>query len=482
MIRIEEASITDLQRALACKELSSFELVQAYMERIAAHDRQGAGINAVLELNPDALFIAEAMDEERSRGTLRGPLHGIPILLKDNIDTADGMHTSAGSLALAGHYAREDAFLVLLLRLAGAVILGKTNMTEWANYMAKDMPGGYSSRGGQTLNPYGPGRFDAGGSSTGSGAAVAAGFAAAAVGTETSGSILDPAACNSVVGIKPTLGRISRRGVIPLSHSQDTPGPLARTVSDAALLLGAMCAVDPLDAATARSGGREQLNVSCLPLTGGLKGKRIGIPRRFYADSLPAEESKLFEEVVRELSGAGAIVVDPADIGSTEELESRNSSVFRHEFKAGLNAYLNRLPTGLPVRSLEELIAFNKANPEKMLKYGQYVLEKAEETSGYLTEPGYIRDRLSDIRLSRKEGIDKVMDEYRLDALLFPDSNGESIAAKASYPSIAVPAGYLSNGRPFGIMFTGRAFTEQVLIRIAHAFELLRPRRIPPVL
>ncbi|MCZ8511882.1 amidase family protein [Paenibacillus filicis] len=473
-----EATIEELQQAMEEGSSSSLELVQQYMERIAQYDRQGPCINSVLELNPDALHLAEAADAERRQGNVWGPFHGIPVLLKDNIQTADRMHTSAGSIALAGHYAREDAFLVKRLREAGAILLGKTNMTEWANYMTDGMPGGYSSRGGQVLNPYGA-EFPAGGSSTGSGAAVAAGFAAASVGTETSGSILSPAINNSVVGIKPTLGLISRSGIVPLAHSQDTAGPLARTVADAALLLGILCGKDREDASTGASAGREVHDYRVYLDKDGLKGARIGIPRRVYHQTLRDEERERFEGLLREIADAGAELVDPADIATAEELNYR-SEVFRHEFKADLNAYLSKLPPELPVRSLRELIAFNEAHTEQALKYGQVKLEWAEETTGTLTEPRYILDRLKDLRLSREEGIDAVLKRHRLDALLFPRGNGDAIAAKAGYPSIALPAGYLSSGKPFGVMFTGTAFAEPVLIKLAYAFEQLRPRRKTP--
>ncbi|WP_166241392.1 amidase family protein [Paenibacillus turpanensis] len=481
MKNIEEATISDLQIALEKKKITSYELIQLYMERIATFDRQGPRLNSVLELNPDALALSEAADAERRQGLLRGPLHGIPILLKDNIDTADRMHTSAGSLALAGHYAAQDAFLVRKLRKAGAIILGKANMTEWANYMAEGMTAGYSSRGGQVLNPYGQ-SFFAGGSSTGSGVAVAAGFAAAAVGTETSGSILSPATQNSIVGIKPTVGRISRSGVIPLAHSQDTAGPMARTVADAAILFAALCGVDANDPITGSSIAHPLTDLRGWFDRDGLQGARIGVPRKIYHDKLSEEERALFDSLLQEMASAGAVIVDPADIATAEELNSYRSEVFRYEFKADLNFYLQRVSPKLPVHSLQELIAFNEADPVNMLKYGQSILKWSEETSGTLTEPRYIEDRLKDIRLSREEGIDLVLRQHSLDALLFPKSTGAGIAAKAGYPSIAVPGGYLKDGMPFGITFTGGAFTEPALIRLAYAFEQLRARRKAPVL
>ncbi|WP_282941333.1 amidase [Paenibacillus sp. RC67] len=481
MFQLEEATIAEMQQAMERGECSSFELVQQYLKRIAAYDQQGPKINSVLELNPDALHLAEASDAERCAGMLRGPLHGIPVLLKDNIQTADKMHTSAGSIALADHYASEDAFLVTRLREAGAIILGKANMTEWANFMAEGMIAGYSSRGGQVLNPYGH-DFFAGGSSTGSAVAVAANLTAVSVGTETSGSIISPAINNSLVGIKPTLGRISRSGVIPLSHSQDTAGPLARTVADAAILLGAMCGIDSKDPVTRCAAGTEVSDFTEFLDKSGLQGARIGVPRNGFHDELDEEQNELFDQVLLELADAGAQLIDPADIASAEELSRFRSSVLQHDFKADINAFLSKLPPQLPVHSLKELIAFNEANADQALKYGQKRLIAAEQTSGLLKEPKYIEDRLTDIRLSRTEGIDRTLEKHRLDALLFPETLGDTIAAKAGYPSMAVPAGYLQDGRPFGIMFVGAAFSEPVLIKLAYAFEQLRARRKPPIL
>ena len=481
MIRLEEATIAEMQEAMENGECTSFGLVQQYMERIAAFDRQGPKLNSVLELNPDALHLAEASDAERRAGLLRGPLHGIPVLLKDNIQTADKMHTSAGSIALADYFAPEDAFLVTRLREAGAIILGKANMTEWANFMTEGMIAGYSSRGGQVLNPYGK-DFFAGGSSTGSAVAVAANLTAVAVGTETSGSIISPAINNSVVGIKPTLGRISRNGVIPLSHSQDTAGPLARTVTDAAILLGAMCGIDPKDPVTGSAAGNEMADFTAALDKNGLQGARIGVPRHAFHHELNEEQKELFEQILLELADAGAQLIDPAEIASAEELSRFQSSVLLHDFKADINAFFSKLPAHLPVHSLKELIAFNEAHSEQALKYGQKILIASEKTSGRLNEPDYIADRLKDLRLSRAEGIDAALQEYRLDALLFPETLGDSIAAKAGYPSIAIPAGYLRDGRPFGIMFVGTAFTEPLLIRLAYAFEQLKVRREAPSL
>ncbi|CAG7621814.1 Putative amidase AmiD [Paenibacillus solanacearum] len=481
MLPMEEAGIAALREAMTAGELTSAELVRACMKRIAAHDRQGPKLNAVLELNPDALAIAEALDNERQRQGARGPLHGIPVLLKDNIDTGDHMHTSAGSIALAEHYAAQDAFVAARLREAGAVLLGKANMTEWANFMTQGMPGGYSSRGGQVLNPYGA-DFSTGGSSAGSGVAVAAGYVPVTVGTETSGSILSPAVHNAVVGIKPTVGLISRSGIIPLAHSQDTAGPLARTVADAACLLGAMTGWDAADPVTGTSRGRVPADYTAYLDRDGLRGARIGIPRNVYHDGLSDEEKQLFEQTIARLKEAGAIVIDPADIPSAEALKRHRSSVLLHEFKADVNAYLHKLAPHLPVHSLEQLIVYNAQHFEQALRYGQVTLMASEQTSGALTEPGYLEDRLTDLRLSRTEGIDAVLAAHRLDALLFPSTTGADIAAKAGYPSIAVPGGCAANGKPFGLCFTGTAYSEPALIRIAYAFEQSFPLRKKPAL
>ncbi|MBE3554384.1 MAG: amidase [Thermicanus sp.] len=477
---LSEQTIGELQSLMEKGELSSIELVDFYLDRIAQVDKEGPKINSILELNPDVREIAEALDAERSEKKCRGPLHGIPIIVKDNIDTADKMHTSAGSLALENHYASEDAFLVQKLRAAGAIILGKANMTEWANFMTENMPNGYSSRGGQVLNPYGPGRFDVGGSSSGSAAAVAAGLASAAVGTETSGSILSPASANSLVGIKPTVGQISRSGIIPISHSQDTAGPIARSVADAALLFWAMAGKDPKDPATLRSNRRFPANVSPPYPSGEIRGLRIGVPREPYYDSLHADRLKIMEEAIRALRDLGVEVIDPVLLPSKEGGE--DYTVLPYEFKPDLNAYLAKVESHLPVHSLNDLIRFNNERPEKALRYGQSLLLAAEEKSGSLTEGEYLRSRLNDLRRSRKEGIDRAIYEHNLTALLFPANYGAGIAAKAGYPSITVPGGYTPEGEPFGVTFTARAFEESALIPIAYAFEKYTRHRKPPTL
>ncbi len=474
-----DATIADMQAAMDAGSLTATELVWHYLERIALFDQSGPKINSVLEVNPDALALAAASDRERQQTGSRGPLHGIPILVKDNIDTADKMHTSAGSLALANSYAKEDSFVAKRLRQAGAIILGKANMTEWANFMTLGMKNGYSSRGGQVQNPYGPGEFDVGGSSSGSGAGVACCFCAAAIGTETSGSILSPASANSVVGIKPTVGLISRYGIIPIAHSQDTAGPIARTVEDAATLLGLLAGEDERDAVTMYHQGRYPQDYRPFLDVHGLKGKRIGIPRQFY-QRLNDDRLLLINQAIADLCAAGAAIVDPVEMPSAES--AWQSKVLLHEFKPGLNAYLGRLSSQVPVHSLRELVAYNQSHRETMLKYGQTLLIDSEATSGSLAEPEYINCRQEDLRRSIDNGIDWALNEHQLDALLFPGSFGAGIAARAGYPSVSVPAGYTKIGLPLGATFTGRAFEEPKLIQMAYAYEQATCHRKPPVL
>lgn len=474
-----EATIDDLQAAMADGKLTSRDLVLFYMQRIANYDKSGPTVNALLELNPDAMQIAEAMDLERQQVGPRGPLHGIPVLVKDNIDTADKLHTSGGSRALANSYAPADSFVAKKLRQAGAIIMGKANMTEWANFMTVGMKNGYSSRGGQVQNPYGPGQFDVGGSSSGSGASVACNFTTVAIGTETSGSILSPASGNSVVGIKPTVGLIGRTGIIPIAHSQDTAGPMARTVADAATLLEALVGVDENDPVTWGNAGRSDGKYRQHLDRDGLKGARIGVPRSYYA-RLDQSRLALMERAIADLRTGGAIIVDPVEIPSSKE--KSDSKVLVYEFKPNLNAYLGRLAPHVPVHTLRELIGYNQANAETMLKYGQTLLLEAEATSGSLTDPEYIACRLRDLRDSIDQGIDLVMREHTLDALLFPGNFGAGIAARAGYPSITVPGGYTEEGLPLGVTFAARAYEEPVLIKLAYAYEQATRYRRPPQL
>ncbi|UII57816.1 amidase [Cytobacillus spongiae] len=475
-----EATIDEMQEKMNGGEVTSKELVLMYMYRIAQFDCKGAQINSILEINPDALQIAAGLDAEREEQGPRGPLHGIPVLLKDNIDTKDKMHTSAGSFALAHSYAIEDSFVAQRLREAGAVILGKTNMTEWANFMAEGMPSGYSSRGGQVLNPYGPGIFDVGGSSSGSGAAIAANFAAVSVGTETSGSILSPASQNSLVGIKPTVGLISRKGIIPIAHSQDTAGPMARTVKDAALLLNVLVGKDENDPATLTNTKLCHTDFTTFLDIDGLKGARIGIAREGFFNFLTEEQLSVINAAIDELKSLGAEVIEHVEILSSKEKWSYD--VLTYEFKTGLNAYLKSLSTDIKVRSLAELIEFNKTHEEKMLKYGQVVLEEAEGTSGTLTEEAYLTALAHDQFYSTEQGIDYVLNEYQIDALVTPNNFGAGIPAKAGYPSITVPAGYTEKGEPVGITFTSTAYKEPTLLKFAYSFEQGTKVRKPPVL
>ncbi len=475
---VVEASIADLQAAMAEGRVTAAALVEAYEERIERVDRDGPSLNSVLEFNPEAHEIAGSLDRERQARGPRGPLHGIPILLKDNIDTADRMHTSAGSLARKDSYAQADAPLVRGLRDAGAIILGKTNMTEWANFMAVDMKNGYSSRGGQVRNAYGAG-FDASGSSSGSAVATAASLCAAAVGTETSGSILSPASNNSVVGIKPTVGLISRRGIIPISPTQDTAGPFGRTVADAAAVLGALTAVDRRDAATGRRPASQPSDYSSALVADGLSGARIGVPRRAFWDRVPDQARAVLEKRLNDLAACGATLVDPAEIANADAVRELRSDVLLHEFRPALNRYLRGLDASVPVHSLRELVRFNEERPEEMLRYGQWVLLAAQAAGG-LETAAYKRALAEDRRLAKMEGLDATLASHRLDALVFPGSRGAGIGAKAGYPSITVPAGYATDGMPISLTFLGPAWSEPVLLRFAYAFEqAARARRAP---
>ncbi|QHE51534.1 amidase family protein [Pontibacillus sp. HMF3514] len=462
-------TIEQIQTALNKGEVTSKDLTMMYLDRIAKYDQAGSNINSILEVNPDALHIAESLDVERQRDGRRGPLHGVPIVVKDNIDTGDKMHTTAGSIALEHNYADEDAFLVKKLREAGAVILGKANLTEWANFMTIGMPNGYSSHGGQVLNPYGPGEFDVGGSSSGSAASVACGFVAGAIGTETSGSILSPASSNSVVGLKPTVGLISRTGIIPIAHSQDTAGPITRTVTDSAILLGELVGLDEKDPATGMSQGKFYKGYTTFLDQDGLQGARIGIDRQFLSE-LNEEELSLIEQAMEDMKAQGAEIIEVS-----LPTEERDSSVLFHEFKNGLNAYLSKCSDETHARTLSKLIQYNENNESVALKYGQKLLTMSEKKSGRLNDPEYISDRLADIEYSQKNGIDKILEEHQLDALLSANNLGAAMPAMAGYPSITVPAGYTpSEGKPVGVTLTSTAFDEAKLITLGYAYEQTR--------
>ncbi|GAE26137.1 aspartyl-tRNA(Asn) amidotransferase subunit A [Halalkalibacter wakoensis JCM 9140] len=473
-----QADIDDLQEKLENGEVTSKELVLLYLERIAKIDQSGPTLNSVVEVNPDALHMAEVLDQERKTGKGRGHLHGIPILLKDNIDTKDKLHTSAGSLALANHYASEDAFLVRQLRKAGAIILGKTNMSEWAYFMStENMPSGYSSRGGQVKNPYGVGKFEIGGSSSGSGAAIAAHLASAAIGTETSGSILSPSSQNSLVGIKPTVGLVSRHGIIPISHTQDTAGPMTRSVKDAAYVLAAIMGEDEHDIVTKKNPLTQEMILNALE-DPSLEGVRMGVVREPYFQDLPEEKGTILNNAIQKFQENGATIIEDATIPSVKE--NFTIDVLVYEFKANLNAYLQGVSPNLPVHTLNDVIRFNQEDPERRLKYGQSLLTKSEQTSGTLTEAAYLEALQFDQYHSKENGIDAALAQHDLDLLIFPNNLGAGIPAKAGYPSITVPAGYTEEGEPVGITFTSKAFTEHKLIKVAAAFEKIEKVRVNP--
>jgi amidase len=460
-----DVTLDELQSLMDEGALTAEELVYQCLDAVAERSGGPQGLNAIIEVNPDAAAIAAVLDQERKAGRVRGPLHGIPVVLKDNIDTGDHQHTSAGSLALAAHYAARDAHLVRRLRHAGAVILGKAGMTEWANFMTEGMPNGYSSRGGQVLNACGP--FDAGGSSSGSASAVSGELAPLAVGTETSGSILSPASQQGVVGLKPTLGYVSRSGIIPIAHSQDTAGPIARSVRDALILLRAIVGGDRRDPVSYLGESHPLPRPEELE-EGALQGRRFGVPRDYLGD-LPAPLAAGLAKALQTLQDLGATVVDPAPIPSAGR--EWGEEVLFYEFKADLNAYLGHTGPDVPVHSLRELIFFNERNRRLLLRYGQTLLLQSEATSGTLSDPAYLRARRRDLRWSRQEGIDHALAASRLDALLFPNNYGADIAARAGYPSICVPAGVTSEGVPFALTFCGTAFAEAQLVRFGYAYE-----------
>ncbi len=482
---LDEATISGLGARMASGELTARALAEAYLERIEAIDPE---LRSVIEVGPDALATADAMDEERRAGRVRGPLHGIPVLVKDNIDTGDAMRTTAGSLALVDSRPARDATVVARLREAGAVLLGKTNLSEWANFRSTRSSSGWSARGGQTHNPYALDRNPCG-SSSGSGAAVSANLCAAAVGTETDGSIVCPSSVNGIVGIKPTVGLVSRAGVVPISHTQDTPGPMARTVADAAALLAAMAGPDARDEATAGAPAVDLLE-SLQPNR--LRGARIGVARNMagFHDRVDAA----FEDALAVLRGLGAVIVDSADVPHASELEDPELEVLLYEFKADLEAYLWELRGEAP-RSLAELIAFNQDHADTELAvFGQELFEKAHG-KGPLTEPAYLEALAACRRLSREEGLDAALAEHRLDAIVAPSGapawltdhvNGDHYvggnstpAAVAGYPSVTVPMGLVS-GLPVGISFLGPAWSEARLIGFAFAFEQATGHRSTP--
>jgi len=489
---LDEVTITDLQAALQSGKYTSRQLVEKYLDRIKDIDKNGPRLNSVIEINPDAESIAANLDRERKERGARGPLHGIPILIKDNIDTADRMMTTAGSLALVGSKPSQDAFVAKRLRDAGAVILGKTNLSEWANFRSNHSSSGWSGRGGQTKNPYALDRNPCG-SSSGSGAAASANLCAAAIGTETDGPVVCPSSANSLVGIKPTVGLVSRAGIVPIAHSQDTAGPMARTVSDAVILLGALTGEDQRDASTRESRGKALTDYTRFLDSKGLKGMRLGVARKYFGFNDRVD--KLLTQRLDDLKRLGAILIDPADIPTSGKFDDSELEVLLYEFKADLNKYLAGLGPGAPAKTLKDLIEFNEKNRDQEMPYfGQDLFIKAQE-KGPLTSPKYVQALKKNHTLSRRQGIDFVMNQHRLDALIAPTGgpawptdwiNGDhftggysSASAVAGYPHITVPAGYVF-GMPVGISFFGRAYSEPTLIKIAYAFEQATKARQPP--
>ncbi len=490
---LEEATIADLQKRMQSGRETARSLVEKYLARIDEIDRRGPALHSVIETNPDALTIADELDAERKSRGPRGPLHGIPVLIKDNIATADRMQTTAGSAALEGSKPAKDAFIVQRLRAAGAIVLGKTNLSEWANFRSSHSTSGWSGRGGQTKNPYALDR-DPSGSSSGSGAATAANLCVVAIGTETDGSIVSPSNNASLVGIKPTLGLLSRAGIVPLAHSQDTAGPMARTVADAAVVLAAMAGADPDDSATRRSGQRDF--TSALDANG-LRGARIGVVRNRLFGYSPAADA-IAERAIDDMKRLGAVVVDPADIPTLGKFDDSEFDVLLYEFKADLNKYLSALGPASPVHSLADVIAFNDSHKDRELPYfGQELMLQAER-KGPLTDAKYKAELARNHQLSRTLGIDATLAKYHLDALVAPTGapawltdlvNGDSAAANAAspstvtavagYPHITVPAGYY-RGLPVGVSFFGTAWSEATLIKFAYAYEQATKHRHPP--
>ncbi len=489
---LDEITISELQDGMHSGKFTARSLVEKYAARIEEIDKSGPVVNSVIQLNPDALSIADALDRERKAKGPRGPLHGIPVLIKDNIDTADRMMTTAGSLALVGSKPAQDSAVAQKLRAAGAVILGKTNLSEWANIRSSHSTSGWSGRGGLTKNPYALDRNPCG-SSSGTGAGISANLCAVGIGTETDGSIVCPSSSNGLAGIKPTVGLVSRSGIIPISHSQDSAGPMCRSVRDAAILLGALTGVDAADSATAASAGKSFIAYSQFCDPNGLRGARIGVARKYFGfnDAVDA----LMAESLDAMKKQGATLIDPADVETLGKFDDSELLVFMYELKADLNAYLARLGPNAPVHTLQEIIDFNQRNPSKEMPYfGQDLFLKAQ-AKGPLTEKEYIDALSRNHQLARTEGIDATMDKHHLDAMVAPTGgpawltdliNGDHVAggssnaaAVAGYPNINVTAGFVS-GLPVGISFFGRAWSEPTLIRLAFAFEqATKARQLP---
>ena len=488
---LDEITVGALQDGLNSGQFTSRSLAQKYLDRIEQIDKHGPALNSVIEVNPDAVSLAAAMDAERKTKGPRGPLHGIPVLIKDNIGTADRMMTTAGSLALEGFTPSKDSGVARRLRNAGAVIIGKTNLSEWANFRSSHSSSGWSGRGGQTHNPYAVDRNPCG-SSSGSGVAASANLCVAAVGTETDGSVVCPSSINGLVGIKPTVGLVSRAGIVPIAHSQDTAGPMCRNVTDAAILLGALAGFDPDDAATGASRGKAESDYTKYLDRGGLKGARIGVLRKLFnfSEKIPP----LMEAALDAMKREGAILIDPIEMDTLDQFRESEFEVLQYEFKADMAAYLGQFPNA-PVHSLKDIIDFNNQNRSKEMPYfGQDLMEKSE-AKGPLTEKAYQDALAKNHRLMREEGIDAVMNTNSLDAIVAPTAGpawmtdlvvgdhgtggSSSPAAVAGYPDITVPCGFVF-GLPVGISFFGRAWSEGTLLRIAYAFEQATKVRKPP--
>ena len=489
---LDEITIGELQDGMKSGRFTARLLVEKYSERIDEIDKSGPRVNAIIEMNPDALAIAEALDRERRANGPRGPLHGIPVLIKDNIDTADRMMTTAGSLALVGSSPPKDSFVAQKLRAAGAVILGKTNLSEWANIRSSHSVSGWSGRGGLTHNPYALDRNPCG-SSSGTGAGISANLAAVGIGTETDGSIVCPSSSNGLAGIKPTVGLVSRSGIVPISHSQDGAGPMCRSVRDAAILLSALTGVDPEDAATRASAGKSQTDYAQFCDPNGLEGARIGVARKYFGFSEAVDA--VMRESLEVMKKQGATLVDPADIPTLGKFDDSEMTVFLYELKADLNAYLARLGPNAPVKSLKDIIEFNERNQQKEMPYFGQDLFLKSQSKGPLTEKEYVDALTNNHQLARKDGIDAVMDKFKLDAIVGPTGSpawltdlitgdhfgggSSNAAAVAGYPNINVTAGFIF-GLPVGISFFGRAWSEPVLIKLAYAFEQATKARQAP--
>ncbi len=479
---LDEITIGELQDGMKSGRYTARSITEKYLARIEEIDKRGPGIKSVIEVNPDALAIADALDKSESK--VRHPLHGIPILIKDNIDTADRMMTTAGSLALVGAKPLKDSFVARKLREAGAIILGKTNPSEWANIRSSHSTSGWSGRGGLTKNPYALDRNPCG-SSSGSGAATSANLCAASIGTETDGSIVCPSSANGLVGIKPTVGLVSRAGIIPISHTQDSAGPMCRSVRDAAIVLGVLTGVDLDDSATAASTGKLFPDYTQFLKTDGLRGARIGVVRKYFGFSDTVDV--LMETALDAMKKEGAILVDPADIDTIGKTGDNETLVLQYELKADMNAYLAKLGPDAPKKTLKDLININERNHEKEMPYfGQDMFIKAE-AKGPLTTKEYLDALEANLRMARQEGIDAVMDKFKLDALVAPTGgpawvtdlvNGDNAAGQSSsgaavagYPSVTVPAGFAFGALPVGVSFFGRAWSEGTLIKMAYSFE-----------